>query len=95
MTQDMLGALLKSFVLILGRRRHWLGMPIMFLLPPTAPHPTSGWAALACLVQLHLWPAAAAPGWHNPKPGPAWKVDEGSRKLWQQGTAMEPIPWNT
>ena len=38
------------------------------LLPPTAPHPTSGWAALACLVLLLLWLPAAALDWHIPMP---------------------------
>ena len=52
------------------------------LLPRTAPHPTSGWAALAPLVLLPLWPPAAALELHIPMPGLAWKVDEGSWKLW-------------
>ena len=47
------------------------------LLPPTAPHPTSGWAALACLVLLPLRLYAAALDWHIPMPGSAWRMDEG------------------
>ena len=48
------------------------------LLPPTAPHPTSGWAALACLVLLPMWFPAAALDWHIPMPGFAWRMGGGS-----------------
>ena len=58
------------------------GLASHVLLPPTTPHPTSGWAALAPLVLLPLWPPAAALELHIPMPGLAWKVDEGSWKLW-------------
>ena len=61
---------------------HWLFWPVMFFSHPPPLIPTSGWAALACLVLLPVWSPAAALDWHIPMPGSAWRMGEGSGELW-------------